>query len=827
MPKHIDKQDLLAKAAGRWRAIVLELCPGLGESSLNGKHGPCPKCGGTDRFRALPSFDSDGAAYCNQCYSSGNGDGLAFLMWWNGWDFPTALAAVDKWLNDGGAAVPAVQAAKQEDARSPFERWQQQDATPDELRTAVDEWAKKKPGVDATAVIDSDPMLGFWPKGQYGQPVLGFVGYRGKEKAALHIYRLDGTPFPAYRDVQERKSHNVGGSKAGWIFVGGRKRFKRADVVWRVEGLTDGFALLPLLPANHAIVTNTTGCAWSASSDRMPPLSMFKGKDVIVAGDADKPGQKGVMDFANDVNRLAKSVLLLRLPFPLAETHGADVRDWLTESPRSFEDLESLMVSLGAMTNAADLADDDDTSVPSFRNFDVVLTGKKTEFVGLPMSSVLKQIPPGEIMRVDRQLFIDQGRGDYASRVYWLNDDTQLFGWLGSRLDIVPAFRSGIGFHSKKEVFSETQRTVNGFEAVQIVPHEPKLPKCYYACDWPDVGDGSHLQELLDFFSPAGPVDGDLIKAMFLTAVWGGGCGKRPVFAITADGPGSGKSALVAVLAELVGGLLELSKGEDFDRFKARLLSSEGRRKRLVLYDNVKSWRLSWPQFEALVTSPVISGRQNNVGEASRPNDLLWVLTGNGLSLGKDIAQRSVVIRLARPEFRGDWDESVMGFVRQHRMELLGDLIGTLRQPATSLAGQSRWGQWESEVLARLPEPSDAQAVIAERQEEADVEADEVEDLVQYFGSKIEQAGFDTSGRVFLSWDHCLAWCGHCFGKPNITTTDAGRRLSAMRAANPELSMVPRRTNNKRGVLWTGDGDESRPIRVFGDINPMDRGDDF
>lgn len=44
-----DRIDVRTAAAGRWRAILLSL--GVNERALSGKHGPCPLCGGRDRFR--------------------------------------------------------------------------------------------------------------------------------------------------------------------------------------------------------------------------------------------------------------------------------------------------------------------------------------------------------------------------------------------------------------------------------------------------------------------------------------------------------------------------------------------------------------------------------------------------------------------------------------------------------------------------------------------------------------------------------------------------------------------------------------------------------
>jgi hypothetical protein len=84
--------DSIRQAArGRWMEI-LPAITGIPAASLDGRHHPCPKCGGKDRFRMI---DPDrGAVLCNQCFNSGNGDGFAAVGWMNGSSFPEVVQAV-------------------------------------------------------------------------------------------------------------------------------------------------------------------------------------------------------------------------------------------------------------------------------------------------------------------------------------------------------------------------------------------------------------------------------------------------------------------------------------------------------------------------------------------------------------------------------------------------------------------------------------------------------------------------------------------------------------------------------------------------------------
>src|ERR1700736_3637964 len=82
--------NTVERARDRWREILPQL--GIETRFLTNKHGPCPLCGGRDRFR-FDDRDGSGSYYCNQC---GAGVGLILLRKLHGWDYGTACAEVDK-----------------------------------------------------------------------------------------------------------------------------------------------------------------------------------------------------------------------------------------------------------------------------------------------------------------------------------------------------------------------------------------------------------------------------------------------------------------------------------------------------------------------------------------------------------------------------------------------------------------------------------------------------------------------------------------------------------------------------------------------------------
>ena len=88
------RHNTLEDARGRWREILGGL--GIDKIFLRNKHGPCPMCGGTDRYR-WDDKEGTGSYYCSQC---GPGSGMALLMKFHGWKFKEACARVDAFLGN-------------------------------------------------------------------------------------------------------------------------------------------------------------------------------------------------------------------------------------------------------------------------------------------------------------------------------------------------------------------------------------------------------------------------------------------------------------------------------------------------------------------------------------------------------------------------------------------------------------------------------------------------------------------------------------------------------------------------------------------------------
>ena len=105
--------DIMREAEGRWREILAEL--GVSPQFLKNKHGPCPICGGKDRFR-FDDKEGSGSYFCNQC---GAGNGLSMLRKLHKWTYQDACEQIAKCLP---AARRRVQERPDDDTQAQYAR---------------------------------------------------------------------------------------------------------------------------------------------------------------------------------------------------------------------------------------------------------------------------------------------------------------------------------------------------------------------------------------------------------------------------------------------------------------------------------------------------------------------------------------------------------------------------------------------------------------------------------------------------------------------------------------------------------------------------------
>lgn len=113
----MQRKPLRERMRGRWHGVLPLL--GVPAGFLNGKHQPCPVCGGKDRAR-FDDKEGSGSWICSQC---GAGDGMALVMKVNGWDFKTAADRVEALAGDVAPRAPRQEADPQKQRQAIIRKW--------------------------------------------------------------------------------------------------------------------------------------------------------------------------------------------------------------------------------------------------------------------------------------------------------------------------------------------------------------------------------------------------------------------------------------------------------------------------------------------------------------------------------------------------------------------------------------------------------------------------------------------------------------------------------------------------------------------------------
>ena len=119
-PKNIEKSRrsdfIRGIGINHWPEILVGL--GFDPRFLVRRHGPCPACGGKDRFR-FDDLEGRGTFYCNQC---GAGDGFRLLQNVFEWSFSEALKAVSDFLEGHQTPSTGIKAHSDAKERPSWER---------------------------------------------------------------------------------------------------------------------------------------------------------------------------------------------------------------------------------------------------------------------------------------------------------------------------------------------------------------------------------------------------------------------------------------------------------------------------------------------------------------------------------------------------------------------------------------------------------------------------------------------------------------------------------------------------------------------------------
>ena len=340
--------DLIRAAArGRWPEIAQSVF-GIGSEFLDGSHSACPKCGGADRWRVFDDFRETGGAICNQCARNA-GDGFALGQWMLAEKFLPIVEKVAAYLGIDPTPAAKRRGKKPKDAdpaeHLSFRPWN------DGL--ALTWCVLHKTGILPHALTTAHCRLARY-RDQYTVFAIPIWGPKltAADPVGWTLYNVSGGLLPKFtkdKPVEWVKVKMTYGSQPG--LMGPVEKLADAATVWKVEGPTDmlAFLSLPDLPANAIAVSNANG-----AGERPPAwvVDLFAGKIARVIHDADEPGERGAAGFedrdgthrpgwAESLSLRAADCRHVRLPYPIVEDHGADLRDWIV-SGKAYADFCTL-----------------------------------------------------------------------------------------------------------------------------------------------------------------------------------------------------------------------------------------------------------------------------------------------------------------------------------------------------------------------------------------------------------------------------------------------------------------------------------------------------
>lgn len=426
--------------------------------------------------------------------------------------------------------------------------------------------------------------------------------------------------------------------------------------------------------------------------------------------------------------------------------------------------------------------------------------------------------------RVGPQLFFDDN-----GRVRWIEDVNDLMATLQGKGSIRWANGSdhqGVNFVSKAELFAHLRACAPAYDAVSAFPLQPTRPDTYSSWRPPAdyVPTGQHLDALLARFNPSTPIDAALIRAMFLTFIWGGSPGQRPLFVITGDDNSQqeiGKTIFVSMLAAAVGGAFVPRDNSTGDDLTKQLTATTALERRVALLDN-STGVLRSDMLADLVTATHIDGRPAFGRQTRRSNLMTWAITTNDLALSTDLATRSVVIRLKMhdqgaktdqdastdPDAPSDWESETRTYIDQYRDEILADAVAALRgirHPIT--AKRIRFASWCDAVLALDPAVNEILPALRCGIEAADADGEEISVFLAELkrrcpplnGGGVEIEKYINPAEAITP--KVLADVWRDANNDKLTTGWVMRRLKAARARGRLEKLVPA-GKKKNGCPW-------------------------
>ncbi len=576
----------------------------------------------------------------------------------------------------------------------------------------------------------------------------------------------------------------------------------------------------------------------------------FAGKKVVVIPDNDETGEKYAAEVRQALFGVASEVRIVRPP---NVQEKGDISDWLAlPSIKALSDrgkqeaLFELIKKVAPESDATipeEKAEEDNASAAKkanrepFSNYHIVEyeypSGTKEVKEPYHINELVDEIflrfwsfP----RRIGGVLFDHDRKSD---EIRYISSPVELFTWIQEKSHQPVKWGRIEGAVTQEQLYYAVLANATRYEMISSVPSWPHREDVYYTFrEIPEATkDRRHFNKFCSFFCPASEADALLLRVFAASPVYFRRKVDRPLWIIdSSEGPGVGKTKLAEMVAALYGGNdPEASEpfwfsAKDLDdqtaeRGERRLLSSSGRKKKMVVIDNVTGV-FRCPRLARWLTQGSLSGLPPyGRGEETRPNDLSYVITANSATIDRDLIDRGFFLELMRhPSDRERWETEVMEYIEKHRLEIFADIMAILNDGFTEKARfrkTTRNGQWEREILLPVLGSLDNLSLIFKqnkhRQQTSDSDLEDAETIREKFIEQIRECRLNPeTDCVWIRSEALRDWAQLAIpgfgGKTGRASTHLLRNM-AKSGMIPELSAEPRvyphsGKSRRRGMMW-------------------------
>ncbi|MCO8125074.1 hypothetical protein NHH03_25280 [Stieleria sp. TO1_6] len=690
-----NRYDQLKSAAeGRCVDIIVALTPITDDIDSPRDDIECPLCGNGSLHpdRRDGGVNQHGCVRCHRCVDRGTGDIIDTVKTFGGYD------------SQGSAAK----------------------AIADHLGLSITQAAGTAPVIDIIEQVakakrmPADALLKFGAveakRGRDQKPVARVPVY--DESGEIHSH-FDLTP-------KGKGFFKRGAGNSGMFFPG---RLPVAGETWLlVEGVKDASALIGL-------GFNAAGLPSSFMAPKYADL--FRGVNVITVADLDKPGQSGAQRTGGHLAGIAASVKAARLLGEIVATKGPDVRDVIRQSgdqavrdaidaatdwqPRDSEivgkdDRPEEILTLRYAWHVDRVVDHIGrlgwrtpwipeakhearklyqrggvlVDVVTESKADATAKGGRVQIAaGTPRIRTLPQQQLALRIADACQLVIEKEKeGEVEKQAVppprWLIEGIHTAGDYGESVRHLSAIVTAPTIRPDGSILQTPGWDASGLlfrpsMKYQPIPEQPTQADAATAAE--------KLFEVVADFPFTEGADRSAWLAMTLSMI-GRPCvtGHVPMFAVTANIRGAGKSLLVDAASIIAYGhaAARTAYAADDDEMRKRITSIVMEASPAVLLDNIDR-PIGGASLDAVLTAERWKDRELG---SSRTIDLparaIWTATGNNLRFRSDIARRVLPIRLdspeERPEERTDFRHAdLLGWTHKHRGELVTAALVILR----------------------------------------------------------------------------------------------------------------------------------------------------